>query len=182
MDVETARLDAEAEARSAAAEWLRGQTGVLQRETEKPAKPEVGKPKPDDDTAEQKAVGAAESKVGFLRRRAEARRARRAEKAAEREKQGSTAMAASQAKSSSESNAADSQPIEEKARPRRRGGPLDVNKASFEQFRELGMSVTEATRVIAYRERRNGFQSVDDLDAVPGLSKKLIKIRDQLTA
>ncbi len=181
-DVETARLDAEAEARSAAAEWLRGQTRALQQETEKPAKPEVGKPKPEDDTTEQKADGSAEPKVGFLRRRAEARRARRAEKAAEREKQGSTAKAASQVKSSSESKGADSQPATEKARPRRRGGPLDVNKASFEQFRELGMSVTQATRVIAYRERQNGFQSVDDLDAVPGLSKKLIKIRDQLTA
>ena len=120
--------------------------------------------------------------MGFLRRRAEARRERRAEKVAEREKRVSTAEAASQAKSPSESKGADSQPAEEKARPRRRGGPLDVNKASFEQFRELGMSVTEATRVIAYRERRNGFQSVDDLDAVPGLSKKLTKIRDQLTA
>jgi DNA uptake protein ComE-like DNA-binding protein len=143
-------------------------------------KPEVERP--EDATAEQEVVGAAEPKLGFLRRRAEARRERRAEKAAERERRDSTAEAASQAKSPAQSKGADSQPAEEQGRPRRRGGPLDVNKASFEQFRELGMSVTEATRVIAYRERRNGFQSVDDLDAVPGLSKKLAKIRDQLTA
>ena len=36
------------------------------------------------------------------------------------------------------------------------------------------MSVTQATRVIAYRERQEGFDSVDDLDTVPGLPKKLL--------
>ena len=179
-DVETARLDAEAEARSAAAEWLRGQTRA-QPETEKPAK----------QSREAEAGGRHRRAGGGRDGRAqggispppcggppgkacgEGRRAR--ETGLDRE-------AASQAKSPSESKGADSQPAEEKASPRRRGGPLDVNKASFEQFRELGMSVTQATRVIAYRERQNGFQSVDDLDAVPGLSKKLTKIRDQLTA
>ncbi len=45
------------------------------------------------------------------------------------------------------------------------------------------MSVTEATRVIAYRERKDGFESVDGLDRVPGIPKKLLdEIKDQLTA
>ena len=45
------------------------------------------------------------------------------------------------------------------------------------------MSVTQATRVIAYRERQEGFDAVDDLDTVPGIPKKLLdEIRDQLTA
>ena len=45
------------------------------------------------------------------------------------------------------------------------------------------MSVTQATRLIAYRERQDGFKSVDDLDTVPGIPKKLLsEIKDQLTA
>jgi DNA uptake protein ComE-like DNA-binding protein len=37
--------------------------------------------------------------------------------------------------------------------------------------------------VIAYRERQKGFDSVDDLDKVPGIPKKLLtEIEDQLTA
>ncbi len=45
------------------------------------------------------------------------------------------------------------------------------------------MSVTQATRLIAYRERQDGFSSVDDLEGVPGLPKKLMaEIRDRLTA
>jgi DNA uptake protein ComE-like DNA-binding protein len=37
--------------------------------------------------------------------------------------------------------------------------------------------------VIAYRERQDGFSTVDDLEGVPGLPKKLMtEIRDQLTA
>jgi DNA uptake protein ComE-like DNA-binding protein len=44
------------------------------------------------------------------------------------------------------------------------------------------MSVTQATRVIAYRDRQKGFGSVGDLDAVPGLPKKLLgEIKDDLT-
>ena len=174
-DVETARLDAEAEARSAAAEWLRGQTRALQRETEKPAKPEVEKPKPEDDTTEQKAVGVGRAQGGISpppcggppgKACGEGRRARETGLGRKGRQPGEELVRV---------QGADSQPAEEKAKPRRRGGPLDVNKATFEQFRELGMSVTQATRVIAYRERQDGFDSVDDLDAVPGLPKKLIQ-------
>jgi DNA uptake protein ComE-like DNA-binding protein len=68
------------------------------------------------------------------------------------------------------------------AKPRRRGDPVDINKATFEQLREVGMSVTQATRVIAYRERGDGFESVDDLETVPGVTKLLKEIREQLTA
>jgi competence ComEA-like helix-hairpin-helix protein len=164
-EIKTARLDVEAEARTAAAEWIRGQTGALQREAERSfAEREQGaEPEPDqaeDNTAEQDAVEP-QPKLGFLQRRAQARRARRAEKAA-----------ATRAKSSSASKATG-----------HRGDPVDVNKASFEEFRELGMSITQATRVIAYRERHDGFDSVDELDGVPGVSEKLMtEIRDQLTA
>jgi DNA uptake protein ComE-like DNA-binding protein len=45
----------------------------------------------------------------------------------------------------------------------------------------VGMSVTQATRVIAYRERQDGFDSVEDLEAVPGIPKKfLTEVKEQL--
>ena len=58
---------------------------------------------------------------------------------------------------------------------RRRGdsknGAPDVNEVSFEQLRELGLSVTQSARVIAYRETRGRFDSLDELDEIPGLPK-----------
>ena len=72
--------------------------------------------------------------------------------------------------------------------PRRRrsragGRVLDANKATFEQLRDLGMSVTQATRVIAYRERAEGFKTVDDMDTIPGFTKdKLDELKKKLTA
>ena len=60
---------------------------------------------------------------------------------------------------------------------------VDLNDATFEQLRSLGMSVTQATRVIAYRERKDGFGSIDDLDSVPGFPKDLLSdLKDRLTA
>ena len=63
------------------------------------------------------------------------------------------------------------------------GRVLDANKATFEQLRGLGMTVTQATRVIAYRERANGFKTVDDMDTIPGFTKdKLEEMKKKLTA
>ncbi len=53
-----------------------------------------------------------------------------------------------------------------------RNGAPDVNEVSFEQLRELGLSVTQSARVIAYRETRGGFDSLDELDEIPGFSKE----------
>jgi DNA uptake protein ComE-like DNA-binding protein len=184
-EIETARLDAEVKARTAAAEWIRSRTRALQREAEQSFAEREQRPEPEpdqteDNTAEQDAVQPQEPKLGFLQRRAEARRARRAEKAAATKKESqssgtanvSIAGTAPRAKSSSASKATG-----------RRGDPVDVNKATFEEFRELGMSITQATRVIAYRERHDGFDSVAELDGVPGVSEKLMtELRDQLTA
>ena len=70
-----------------------------------------------------------------------------------------------------------------KAPPAPRGDLLDVNAASFEELRGLGMSVTQATRVVAYRDRAGGFETVDAMDAVPGFPKDLLaEIKEQLTA
>lgn len=178
-EIQTARLEAEAEARTAAAEWIRSQTRALQREAERSFAERERRPEPEPDHAESKtpekdAVQPEEPKLGFLQRRAEGRRARRAEKTAatKKESQSSGTAKVSIAKSSSASKDTG-----------RRGDPVDVNKATVEEFRELGMSITQATRVIAYRERHDGFDSVDELDRVPGVSEKLMtELRDQLTA
>jgi competence ComEA-like helix-hairpin-helix protein len=60
---------------------------------------------------------------------------------------------------------------------------VNLNNATFEQLRGMGMSVTQATRVIAYRERSDGFDSVDDLDAVPGFPGDFLdKVKEKLSA
>jgi DNA uptake protein ComE-like DNA-binding protein len=50
-------------------------------------------------------------------------------------------------------------------------GKLDLNAASFEQLREVGLSVTQAARLIGQREQHGGFGSVDDVDRVVGLPR-----------
>jgi Helix-hairpin-helix motif len=55
--------------------------------------------------------------------------------------------------------------------------PLDVNQATFEQLRSLDLSRTQSHRVLAYRKRLRGFESIEQLDDVPGFPKGT---RDQL--
>jgi DNA uptake protein ComE-like DNA-binding protein len=50
-------------------------------------------------------------------------------------------------------------------------GKLDLNSASFEQLRDVGLSVTQAARLIGQREQHGGFASVDDVDRVVGLPR-----------
>jgi DNA uptake protein ComE-like DNA-binding protein len=52
--------------------------------------------------------------------------------------------------------------------------PIDLNRASFEQLRDLGFSVTQSTQLLTYRERQGGFESVDDLAGVPGVSAEFL--------
>ena len=53
--------------------------------------------------------------------------------------------------------------------------PTELNSATFEQLRELGLSVTQAIRVVTYRERQHGFTSLDDLDGIPGMRRSLLR-------
>ena len=65
-----------------------------------------------------------------------------------------------------------------KDRPRTRvedGRVIDANAVTFEDLRGMGLSVTQATRVIAYRERAEGFESVDDMDPIPGFDRDLLE-------
>jgi len=52
---------------------------------------------------------------------------------------------------------------------------VNLNSATFEELREAGLSVTQATRILAYRERFGGYSSVDDLEKVPGFPADLIE-------
>ena len=47
-------------------------------------------------------------------------------------------------------------------------GMLSLSDASFEELRDISLSVTQAKRVIRYREENDGFRDVSELDRVPG--------------
>ena len=59
---------------------------------------------------------------------------------------------------------------------------LDLNQVSFEQLRSLDLSTTQCHRVLAYRKRLRGFDSIDQLDEVPGFPKGMREaLRHRLT-
>jgi competence ComEA-like helix-hairpin-helix protein len=129
--LENARLDAEADARAAAAEWLRGRERSIRRQALRDA-----------------------------RRETEAAGGETAPAAGPEERLGEQAQRRSET-----------------------GKPLSLNEATFEQLRGTGMSVTQATRVIAYRERVSGFDSVEELGSVPGFQEsQLSELKERLTA
>jgi DivIVA domain-containing protein len=57
----------------------------------------------------------------------------------------------------------------EAARPKRR---LDINRVTFAQARSVGLGTTVAARLIALRDIRGGFQSLEELRDVEGISDK----------
>ena len=54
------------------------------------------------------------------------------------------------------------------------GEGVNLNTVTFEQLREQNLSVTQATRLLAHRERLGGFQSTDDLDQIAGFPQELL--------
>jgi DNA uptake protein ComE-like DNA-binding protein len=54
-------------------------------------------------------------------------------------------------------------------------GPVDLNTADYNQLRDLGLSVTQTGRVLAYRERSGKFESVDELESIPGFPRELLE-------
>jgi DNA uptake protein ComE-like DNA-binding protein len=52
------------------------------------------------------------------------------------------------------------------------GGTIELNAVTFEQLRTQGLSVTQATRLLAHRERVGRFQSVDELDEIAGFPRE----------
>jgi DNA uptake protein ComE-like DNA-binding protein len=54
------------------------------------------------------------------------------------------------------------------SRPRER----NINSLSFEDLRGLGLTVSEAARLISQRDARGGFKSLDELDELWGLPRR----------
>ncbi|MGH2991018.1 MAG: polysaccharide biosynthesis tyrosine autokinase [Solirubrobacterales bacterium] len=54
-------------------------------------------------------------------------------------------------------------------------GPLDLNEVTYEELRSIDLSITQAKRLIAYRERRGGFSSLDDIDDLPGFPDEVLE-------
>jgi hypothetical protein len=52
-----------------------------------------------------------------------------------------------------------------------------LNKLTFEQLREFGLSVTQSARLLARRDARGSFASLDELNDLVGFSRE---VRDQL--
>ena len=47
-------------------------------------------------------------------------------------------------------------------------GPLDINEVRFEELRELGLSVTQTSRLLDFRTARGRITSIDEFDSLPG--------------
>lgn len=70
---------------------------------------------------------------------------------------------------------------ERQPEPEPRGRLIDINRASYDELRQLGLSLTLTGRVLAAREKRGGFASLDDLDQIPGFSAgELRRIKPKL--
>jgi hypothetical protein len=50
-------------------------------------------------------------------------------------------------------------------------GPVNLNSASYDDLRGLGLSVTQTGRVLAFREREGSFKSLDELDSIAGFPR-----------
>jgi capsular exopolysaccharide synthesis family protein len=56
-------------------------------------------------------------------------------------------------------------------------GPVDLNQVTFEELRALDLSITQARRLLTYRDRWGGFSSVDQIDELPGFPEP---VREEL--
>ena len=59
-----------------------------------------------------------------------------------------------------------------------RGGQrrkLDLNNATFEELRAIGLSVTQSARLIATRDLRGGFKKIDEVDNLAGFAAGTIE-------
>jgi DNA uptake protein ComE-like DNA-binding protein len=62
------------------------------------------------------------------------------------------------------------------------GELLSLNDATFEQLRDVGLSVTQTGRVLAHRERSGHFESIDELEGIPGFPRDFLdQIKPRLT-
>lgn len=55
-----------------------------------------------------------------------------------------------------------------------RAKPVSLRRAELSDLRGLGMSMTQAKRVLDHRDHRGGFYSLDDLDQFPGFPRPFL--------
>jgi DNA uptake protein ComE-like DNA-binding protein len=61
-------------------------------------------------------------------------------------------------------------------------GAVSLNDASYEELRELGLSVTQTGRVLSHRERTGGFSSLEELEQIPGFPQDFLsKLKGRLS-
>lgn len=109
---------------------------------------------------------------------AESKRRHRGKQTTSRRTTASKATTASAAPAKGSGNRATSTPTKRASR----NGKRDVNEVTFEDLRELGLSITQSARLIAYRDLRGGYTSLEELKEIPGISKEtLAGLRAQLT-
>jgi DNA uptake protein ComE-like DNA-binding protein len=51
---------------------------------------------------------------------------------------------------------------------------LDLNRATFEDLRQIGIPVMLSARLIAHRDLREGYHGLNELTEVPGFSAQLV--------
>ena len=132
------------EMRAAAADWLRGRADALRQEGEARAREEIER--------EREPRQEVEDRIGEVTERPGA-----AEKTAR-----DTAISDTHEWTA---GALQEAPTEKK---------LSISTASFEELRAVGLSVTQTQLVIEYRETNDGFDSLDELDSVPGFERSLL--------
>lgn len=161
-------------------EWLPGGQPVPRRRAPQPERAEAWSAP----LAAVRDTAELESEVAVLR--AQLARERRRADEAERRAERAEGMEARRAKDATEraGRAADharqavaeqhrSEAPEPGMRPASNPGRIDLNSASFESLRSLGLSVTQAARFVAQRDQRGGLRSIDDLDSLFGLPAEL---------
>ena len=53
---------------------------------------------------------------------------------------------------------------------------FDINEATFDRLCKLGLSVSQAARLIGQRDQQGGFSSLDELDDLRGLPREMIEM------
>ena len=73
-------------------------------------------------------------------------------------------------------------PLDKPPPPAPPGTVVDLNSGTKEEFRSIGLSLTQTRRIIEFREENGGFRTVDDLDRVVGFPRDfLVKTKARLT-
>jgi DNA uptake protein ComE-like DNA-binding protein len=80
-------------------------------------------------------------------------------------------------RSSGRSSSASSKSKPSAAKKRRRPNErLDLNSADFDELRAIGLTVTQSSRLLAYRETNGAFASMGDVQELPGFGKATLAL------